>query len=286
MKMKMKSALFALVPLVLAACAGTELGETRGMQASGSSFDKALYEGYLGRSQFEYGIGNYSSSDAFAIKARAAANGESVAPWMPNDPNAHPPGTVPEDELAAMTDGRAKLMAALADGAGERFPAEAASAQVHYDCWIEEQSYTGDFAESNQPAEAAACRDTFWAELEKLTPAPPPPPVPNFLVFFNWDSSAITDAARQVIAEAATTIRDNRITRILAIGHADRSGSDSYNNALSRDRADAVEAELERLGVPANVINTEARGESDPLVATPDGVREPQNRRVEIQLSK
>ncbi|MBO6783565.1 MAG: OmpA family protein [Alphaproteobacteria bacterium] len=283
MKLNIKSAMFALVPLALAACAGTELGETRGMQVSGSAFDKALFEGYIDRSQFEYGIGNYSSSDAFALKARAAANGETVLPWTPNDPNSHPPGTVPEDELASMLDGREKLLAAFADGARDRFPADAASAQVHYDCWIEEQSYMGDFAESNQPEEAAKCRDGFWDALAKLTPAPPPPPS-NFLVFFNWDSSSITEAARQVIAQAAEAIRNNRITRILAVGHADKSGPASYNVGLSERRAEAVEGALAAQGVPAGNVDVEWRGEADPLVATPDGVREPQNRRVEIIL--
>lgn len=288
MKMKMKSALFALVPLTLAACAGTELGETRGMQVSNNPFDKALYEGYLARSQFEYGIGNYSSSDAFALKAQAAANGGNVQPWRPNDPNSHPPGTVPEDELASMLDGRDQFTAALADGAAARLPEVAARAQVHYDCWIEEQSYIGDFAESNQPEEAAKCRDGFWAALEELKPKAPAPmaALPNFLVFFNWDSSSITDAARQVITEAAEVIRNNRITRILAVGHADKSGPASYNVGLSERRAEAVEGALASQGVLADNVEVEWRGESDPLVATPDGVREPQNRRVEIILQR
>jgi outer membrane protein OmpA-like peptidoglycan-associated protein len=67
-------------------------------------------------------------------------------------------------------------------------------------------------------------------------------------------------------------------------GHADRAGPDSYNMALSMRRADAVKAVLVREGVPANQIAVVARGESQPLVPTADGVREPQNRRVEIVL--
>ncbi len=285
MKINMKSALVALVPLVLAACAGTELGETKGMQPTGSAFTKALFEGYIDRSQHEYGYGNYSSSDAFAIKARMAANGEVPAPWTPNDPNAHPPGTVPADELDSMLDGRQQLVAALADGAGDRLPAEAATAQVHYDCWIEEQSYIGDFAEANQPDHAAECRDGFWDALAKLEKEEVVE-LPNFLVFFNWDSSVITETARQVISQAAEVIRNNRITRILAIGHADKSGSAAYNVGLSERRAVAVEAALAAQGVPAGNVEVEWRGESDPLVVTPDGVRNPQNRRVEIELAR
>ena len=55
---------------------------------------------------------------------------------------------------------------------------------------------------------------------------------------------------------------------------------------LSVRRADAVKAELVRLGVPAANITTIGRGQEDLLVPTKDGVREPQNRRVEIQLRK
>jgi OmpA-OmpF porin, OOP family len=67
-------------------------------------------------------------------------------------------------------------------------------------------------------------------------------------------------------------------------GHADRSGSPQYNQRLSQRRADVVAAELVRQGVNRSDIGITAYGESRPLVATADGVREPQNRRVEIVL--
>jgi len=65
-------------------------------------------------------------------------------------------------------------------------------------------------------------------------------------------------------------------------GHADRSGSDAYNVALSQRRADSVKGYLSAHAIPAGVISTEAFGESRPRVATADGVREVQNRRVEV----
>ena len=67
-------------------------------------------------------------------------------------------------------------------------------------------------------------------------------------------------------------------------GHADRSGSAQYNQRLSQRRADVVAAELVRNGVNRSDIGVSAYGESRPLVPTADGVREPQNRRVEIVL--
>jgi len=116
--------------------------------------------------------------------------------------------------------------------------------------------------------------------------APPAAPAParTYLVFFDWDRADLTDRARQIIAEAAENSRRVQVTRIEVAGHADRSGTPEYNLRLSRRRADTVAAELVRRGVPQGAIGIEAFGESRPLVPTADGVREPQNRRVEIVL--
>ncbi|MBC7800144.1 MAG: OmpA family protein, partial [Gemmatimonadaceae bacterium] len=105
-----------------------------------------------------------------------------------------------------------------------------------------------------------------------------------YLVFFDWDRADLTDRARQIVAEAATASTRAQVTRIEVAGHADRSGSDTYNLGLSRRRAQAVSSELVRLGVPRAAITTQGFGERNPLVQTADGVREPQNRRVEIVL--
>ena len=105
----------------------------------------------------------------------------------------------------------------------------------------------------------------------------------TYLVFFDWNKADLTDRARQIIGEAAGA-RGTGVTRIEVNGFTDRSGSDSYNQGLSVRRANAVAAELVRRGVPRNEIMTRGFGEANPLVPTADGVREPQNRRVEIIL--
>ena len=116
-------------------------------------------------------------------------------------------------------------------------------------------------------------------------PAPPPPAVARtYLVFFDWDKADLTDRARQIITEAAGASRRVTTTKIEVAGHADRSGTPQYNQRLSERRAQAVAAELVRQGVARNDIAITAFGESKPLVPTADGVREPQNRRVEIVL--
>ena len=123
------------------------------------------------------------------------------------------------------------------------------------------------------------------APVAAVVPAPQAAPVARtYLVFFDWDRADLTDRARQIIGEAAQNARTTRSTRIEVSGHADRSGTPQYNQRLSERRAAAVAAELERRGVSRSSMSIQAFGESRPLVPTADGVREPQNRRVEIVL--
>jgi OOP family OmpA-OmpF porin len=111
-----------------------------------------------------------------------------------------------------------------------------------------------------------------------------PAPARTYLVFFDWDRADLTDRARQIIAEAATNARAVTATRIEVSGHADRTGTAQYNQRLSVRRAETVAAELVRRGIARNEITIQGFGFDRPLVPTAMGVREPQNRRVEIVL--
>jgi outer membrane protein OmpA-like peptidoglycan-associated protein len=101
-------------------------------------------------------------------------------------------------------------------------------------------------------------------------------------VFFDFDKSDITPEAARIIRDAADNAKRTGISRIVATGHADRSGSVPYNQALSERRSAAVKAQLVREGIAEGQIQAVGKGELDPLVPTADGVREPRNRRVEI----
>jgi len=103
-------------------------------------------------------------------------------------------------------------------------------------------------------------------------------------VFFDWDRADLTERARQIVAEAAQASTHVQTTRIEVNGYTDLSGTPSYNQQLSVRRAKSVETELVRDGVAASEIAIKGFGESNPLVQTAKGVREPQNRRVEIIL--
>ena len=130
--------------------------------------------------------------------------------------------------------------------------------------------------------------------VEAPPPPPPPPPAPApvepvvqcspgpFIVFFEWDKSDITPEASSILDNAVTQYQSCGNAQVMLAGHADKSGSASYNVGLSQRRADSVKAYLSSHAIPDSVISTEAFGESRPRVDTADGVREVQNRRVEV----
>ncbi|MBV8737073.1 MAG: OmpA family protein [Alphaproteobacteria bacterium] len=114
-------------------------------------------------------------------------------------------------------------------------------------------------------------------------PAPPPPPTHQvYLVFFDWDKYNITPEGMQILEAAAAHYKAGGAVQIQVTGYTDLTGSPGYNQRLSERRANAVATVLERLGVPRNEMVVSGRGMNDPRVPTPLGVREPQNRRVEI----
>jgi outer membrane protein OmpA-like peptidoglycan-associated protein len=114
--------------------------------------------------------------------------------------------------------------------------------------------------------------------------APAVAPARSYLVFFDWDKATLTDRARQIISEAASNTTKVQYTRIEVNGYTDTSGTPQYNQGLSVRRAQTVAEELVKDGVPETAISIQGFGETHLLVPTGPGVREPQNRRVEIVI--
>jgi uncharacterized protein with beta-barrel porin domain len=122
------------------------------------------------------------------------------------------------------------------------------------------------------------------------TAPPPPPPAPPqvvcnkgpYIVFFDWDKSDITPEAATVLDSAVTAYGNCDVVPIMLAGYTDRSGSDRYNQGLSARRNTSVQGYLTGRGIPADRISSQAFGETNNRVPTADGVRELQNRRVEI----
>jgi outer membrane protein OmpA-like peptidoglycan-associated protein len=126
----------------------------------------------------------------------------------------------------------------------------------------------------------------------QAAPPPPTPPAPSiapmavvpgpFLVFFDWNRSEITSEAAATLDKAASSYQQTGSATLQLAGHTDKSGTEVYNRELSLRRAEAVQAYLTGKGVPREVMVLQGFGSTMPRVPTPDGVREPQNRRVEI----
>ena len=101
-------------------------------------------------------------------------------------------------------------------------------------------------------------------------------------MFFDWDRDTITPEGMSIIQAAANAFKSGAPVKIMVTGYTDRSGSAGYNQRLSERRANNVAKALASLGVPKTQMAVSGRGENDNRVPTADGVREPQNRRVEI----
>jgi OmpA-OmpF porin, OOP family len=118
-------------------------------------------------------------------------------------------------------------------------------------------------------------------------PAPPPaavaPQRQMFIVFFEFDKSTLTADGRRIVDSAAAAYKSGK-SGVQIAGYTDLAGTQQYNLALSKRRADTVKAALVRDGVPASAIDESWHGKENPRVPTADGVREPQNRRVEITM--
>jgi outer membrane protein OmpA-like peptidoglycan-associated protein len=128
----------------------------------------------------------------------------------------------------------------------------------------------------------------FGAPPAAPPPAPPAPPPPAahqvFLVFFDWDKYNITSDGMAILQKAAQQYKSGAPVQIQVTGYTDLTGSAGYNQRLSERRANAVANALAGMGVARNDMVVTGRGMNDPRVPTPLGVREPQNRRVEIMF--
>ncbi len=284
-----KSAVAGAAVITLAGCTGLQLQKAETVEPVGSAFDVALAKDYLAGSRDEYREGDYKGSDHFAVKSMTAAQGSAVAPdevasmatiSMSDTLFLNSRGQLTAEAANELSAARSRLTAALAAGGGTVIPDEMARAQVCFDEWHQEQQ------ENHQPDDIAARRDCFMDAMAKVEAALAGGPRGAFLVFFDWNQDNITPEAMEIISNVVQTKNNTGATRVNAVGHTDTSGSAAYNLGLSVRRANNVKGAMTRLGVPANQITTRGVGQTQPLVPTGDNVREPQNRRVEINLAR
>jgi OOP family OmpA-OmpF porin len=286
----MSAAVLAIAALTLAACAGsTSLDELDSATPAGSAFTRQLFKNYsfLARSFGTASTGGFDRdsdtifgggatddlAEAFATKALIAAQGTEVDPEPGRD-----------SESAAARD---RLMRALSAGK-DRFPVDAARAQTDFDCWMLNAAVDG------QAAAAAQCRSSFGATIARLerdiapplaaAPAPAAAPPADYTVYFDLDSWSLSGEQLTVLQKAIDTARAGGQSRITIVGHTDTSGSATYNKRLSLKRANVVAETLVTMGARRDAIEISGVGESDLAVQTPDGTKEPKNRRAVVTL--
>jgi outer membrane protein OmpA-like peptidoglycan-associated protein len=106
----------------------------------------------------------------------------------------------------------------------------------------------------------------------------------SFILYFLENRDELTPDSRQMLSSVVDEIARRPAPEIVVIGHTDRVGPVPYNDTLSLRRAERVRDELVKVGITADRIRVEGRGEREPLVPTADEVAEPRNRRVEISI--
>ncbi len=269
---------------------GDDMDEAREMQTSGSSFDSYLAREYRDFFLFEADqMYDWIDADHFAEKALAANSHGNVQPEDPAE------WDIDDAHMPALVSARRDLMDAFGRGGRDKAPEAAAIAQAKYDCWVEQQE------EGHQPTHIAACRDEFLAALDNLNGAmqtaevePAPAPATKMVIgeelartvlYFNFDKSNLTPASQEKVDTFVERMKGLQDIVVFVEGHADRAGPSGYNVDLSERRAEQVRQALIQDGITVGdleELKTAAKGESDPAVATPDGVAEQANRRVEI----
>jgi len=268
---------------LLAACGGASesLSALRLADPSGDPYQSSLADGYLQFAEQKAVKGEWATSEFFAQKGLAAQNNQDVGPENPAD------WQIPAALVTSLNESQDKLLAAVEQNKSTQ-PALTAAAVVSYDRWLE------SIANSQSPEVIDAEGARFASALTKLNQvqvAQPGMQAPvsepgvtqaggATIFYFPFDSAQLGTTAKAAIDKLAKSIKP--ASNVNINGHADRAGTEAYNQDLSERRAKFVEGALRSAGVPASVLHYFAFGESDPAVPTADGVEEPKNRRVEV----
>jgi OOP family OmpA-OmpF porin len=102
--------------------------------------------------------------------------------------------------------------------------------------------------------------------------------------FFDFDKAVVKPAGKTKLDDLVSKVKGINLEVIIAVGHTDSVGSDTYNQKLSVRRAEAVKAYLVSKGIEKNRIYTEGKGEKQPVASNVTNEGRAKNRRVEIEV--
>jgi OOP family OmpA-OmpF porin len=128
--------------------------------------------------------------------------------------------------------------------------------------------------------------------VARPAPAPAPAPQPPAATkvtyaadaFFDFDKAVLKPEGRAKLDDLISKIKDINLEVIIAVGHTDAVGNDSYNQRLSVRRAEAVKSYLVSKGIEKNRVYTEGKGEKQPVADNKTAEGRAKNRRVEIEV--
>lgn len=103
-------------------------------------------------------------------------------------------------------------------------------------------------------------------------------------ILFDFDSSTLRSTARSNLEELAENLRQYDRTDVLILGHTDATGSDSYNQQLSEQRAGSAASYVQSLGIASERVSTRGMGENDPVATNDTAEGRQLNRRVEVVI--
>jgi OmpA-OmpF porin, OOP family len=122
-------------------------------------------------------------------------------------------------------------------------------------------------------------------------PPPPPPPPPAATkvtyaadAFFDFDKAVLKPEGKAKLDDLVGKVKGINLEVIIAVGHTDSVGADTYNQKLSVRRAEAVKAYLVSKGIEKNRVYTEGKGEKQPVADNKTAEGRAKNRRVEIEV--
>ena len=117
--------------------------------------------------------------------------------------------------------------------------------------------------------------------------APPPAPLPESgTIYFEFDKYDLTPEAQAALDDIVFDIRDRDLGGIVVNGYTDTAGPPEYNMTLSQERANTVAKGLIDEGIPAQIVTTQAWGETDLAVETPPETPLQANRRVVMDFER
>lgn len=280
--------------LGLSSCSDS-LRNLRQSSAAGNSFNESLARQYLAYAESEAELYNWSNSEYFANKGLSALKNNQVQPEE-IDNNNRP---IPKTSVPTISEARQLLILSLSNNVKLEQPEAAASAQLFFDCWVDQERKKG------KPEQIEICRNAFFETvhelqlsegtiekveeetlIEKTKVKPLKGNTSSYHIRFGTGSTKVNKKGMEVVKSITKELEKIDYYEIVINGHADKTGTAIFNLKLSKKRAVAVKDALIKNSILPERIAIFAFGDTDPIVPTKRGVANPANRRVEIFINE